>query len=109
MDLLVSVDFARMIQVEGMAPFGAQDCFQRSVQWIIPGPYHPSTGVVESVIIISPYEAQELLPRIMKSMAVCLQLYATRPNLDYRPLDSLGFYTVPIPPLLILRLNLFPS
>jgi hypothetical protein len=65
------------------------------------------------VVVISPYEAQELFPEIMRSEAVCLHLYATRPNLGYRPLDSLDLYTVPdrqispIPQSLILQLNLF--
>ena len=112
-DLLVSVDFARTIQVEGMAPLGARDCFQRSVQWILTGPPHPSTGSVEHMVVISPYEAQQLLPTILRSKVICLHLYSIRPNLGYRPLDSLDLYTVPgrqtspIPQPLIQQLNLF--
>ncbi|KAI6777666.1 uncharacterized protein J7T54_007393 [Emericellopsis cladophorae] len=112
-ELLVSADFARTIQIEDMPPVGAQDCFQRSVQWILTGLPLLSTGFVKSMVVISPYEAQELFPDIMKSETVCLHLYATRPNLGYRPLDSLDLYTVPdrqispIPQSLILQLNLF--
>lgn len=112
-DLLVSRDYAQTIRIEGEAAFGAQDCFQRHVQWILTGPHYPSPDVVEHMVVISPYEAQELLPTVKMSEFVCLHLYAARPNLGYRPLDSLDLYTVPereispIPRSLILQLNLF--
>ena len=104
-DLLVSVDFAQTVEVDGKAASRAHDCFQRPAQWILTGG--------DRMVVISPYEAHELLPAVMKSKFVYLHLYATRPNLGYRPLDSLDLYTVPatraspFPASLILQLNLF--
>ncbi|KAK2057683.1 hypothetical protein LY76DRAFT_606052 [Colletotrichum caudatum] len=57
---LVTTDFARTI-----IPFRKShisDLFQRSVQWILTRA--SETGVVEVAIILSPYEAHELLPEI---------------------------------------------
>ncbi|KAH0439221.1 hypothetical protein CcaCcLH18_03016 [Colletotrichum camelliae] len=69
------------------------DLFQRSVQWILT---RVSKGRFTKVaIIISPYEAQELLPDIRQSKFVRLHLYAPRPNLGFSPLDALDLYTVP--------------
>ncbi|KAI0441309.1 hypothetical protein F4803DRAFT_552197 [Xylaria telfairii] len=66
-------------------------------------------------MIISPYEANALLPDIQKSAHVALRLYAPRPDLGYyRPLHKLDLYAVPetlkgreIPRRLITELNLF--
>ncbi|GJC86407.1 hypothetical protein ColLi_09245 [Colletotrichum liriopes] len=88
---LVTADFVRTI-----VPFRnsyLSDLFQRSVQWILTSA--SDTGVIEIAIIISPYEAHELLPEIRLSKRVSLHLYAPRLNMGLRPLDSLDLYTVP--------------
>ncbi|KAK1980119.1 hypothetical protein LZ30DRAFT_595422 [Colletotrichum cereale] len=88
---LVTTDFARTI-----IPFRKShisDLFQRSVQWILTRV--SETGVVEVAIILSPYEAHELLPEITQSQHASLHLYAPRPNMGFRALDSLDLYTIP--------------
>jgi len=110
-DLLVTADFARTVELKGK---GVQsDAYQRPVQWILttrltsPGP--------NRMVVISPFEANALLPQIQKpSAAVHLHLYAPRSNLAFKPLDDLRLYTVPalppnwsIPADLVLQLNLF--
>ncbi|KAI3325697.1 hypothetical protein HD806DRAFT_552951 [Xylariaceae sp. AK1471] len=109
--LLVSADFARTVRVKNSRD--KSDGYQRSVQWILTGSQTPNSKAVH-MMIISPYEANELLPEIKVSTFVALHLYAPRPNLGYRSLDKLDLYTVPeslstreIPRRLITELNLF--
>ncbi|KAJ9131694.1 Phosphate system positive regulatory protein PHO81 [Coniochaeta hoffmannii] len=110
-DLLVTADFARTVELKGK---GVQsDAYQRPVQWIL------TTRLTSSgpnrMVVISPFEANALLPQIQKpSAAVHLHLYAPRSNLAFKPLDDLRLYTVPalppnwsIPADLVLQLNLF--
>ncbi|KAI2469049.1 hypothetical protein F4781DRAFT_395603 [Annulohypoxylon bovei var. microspora] len=107
--LLVSNDFERTIR-HGRGP-EALDFYQRTVQWVLTS--GPRTKV-EHMMVISPFEAQELLPMIQESSAVALHLYAPQSSLGYRRLDTLDLYTVPeslstrqIPERLITELNLF--
>lgn len=106
---MVTMDFSRSVKSSGKTGQKfVSDLFQRPVQWIL-----TANSGVDQMIIISPYEAQHLLPAISKSRYVNLHLYAPRPNLGYKPLDSLDLYTVPekfspqIPSDLIIELNLF--
>lgn len=112
--LLVSIDFAQSIDTTILRASYKSDCFQRSVQWILTGPYHPdSKSPIEHMIIISPYEAQGLMQTIKASQHATLHVYSPRPNLGYRSLDGLDLYTLPdrppfqIPQLLVVELNLF--
>jgi hypothetical protein len=113
-DLLVTADFTRTVK----RPLGiamdayVSDSFQRAVQWILSVCYDSVT--TKHLIILSPFEANELLPFIRKSRTVTLHLYSPRPNLSYQPLDTLDLYTVgrsfsiqSIPRSLIFQLNLF--
>ncbi|KAI0206624.1 hypothetical protein F4808DRAFT_447409 [Astrocystis sublimbata] len=111
--LRVSADFARTVEIQNSKD--ELDAFQRSVQWILTASRTPNDDV-EYMMVISPYEANELLPMIQESKAGCvaLHLYAPRPNLGYQPLDELNLHTVPeslkdreIPRRLITELNLF--
>lgn len=70
------------------------DSYQRPVQWILSTTGNDST--VQRLVIISPHEAQELLPSIETSNHVTLHLYAPRPNLAFSPLDSLKLYPIPL-------------
>jgi len=92
------------------------DAYQRPVQWILTntGNSVSSNNTVKFMMIISPYEAQELLSDIRKSNTATLHLYAPRPNLGFRTLDGLDLYTVParpgmraLPRRLVVQPNLF--
>lgn len=108
-NLLATVDFARPVR-GGSSTMFVSDSFQRSVQWILTSGSDEEVG---HMIIISPFEAQELLPDISNSERVSLHLYAPRLSLGYRRLDTLDLYTIPsrpprrIPQSLIIELNLF--
>ncbi|KAI0551021.1 hypothetical protein F4679DRAFT_572663 [Xylaria curta] len=109
--LLVSSDFARTVKIKD--PADKLDGHQRSVQWILTASQSPYGNVV-NMMIISPYEANELLPTIQNSTYVALHLYSPRCNPRYRSLDTLDLYTVPealkdreIPRRFITELNLF--
>ncbi|KAM0433504.1 hypothetical protein ACHAPT_004384 [Fusarium lateritium] len=109
-NIWVTQDFATTIK----ARFGKKnysDSFQRPVQWIL-----TSNSTVDDMhlIVISPFEAQELLSVIEASRHVTLRLYAPRTNLGFQPLDHLKLYTVSkkvqhaaIPKDIIVDLNLF--
>lgn len=111
-NLKATTDFARCVHRQGKESPKTflSDSFQRSVQWILTG---GPDGSIQHMLIISPFEAQELLPEIEKSTSVSLHLYAPRLNLGHRPLDALDLYTVPriqkseIPGSFIMELNLF--
>lgn len=103
----VSQDFAKTVEGRG------SDCTQRPVQWVLLNTLPSSIGTIDRMMIISPFEAQELLPLIQKSAHAALCLYSPRPNTGYRALDGLDLYTVPeqralaVPPQLTLELNVF--
>jgi hypothetical protein len=113
--LLVTADFASTVHIFGTSYIS--DAYQRPVQWIITstgGSAPSSKNTVKHMMVISPYEAQELMTEIRQSSAVTLHLYSPRPNLGFRALDRLDLYTVPARPVtptlprrLILQLNLF--
>lgn len=115
-DLLVTNDFATTIKEQKGSSF-ISDSYQRPVQWILTScrvPDSSSRRVAQAVVIISPYEANHLLPKIRKSEAVTLHMYAPRQNLAFSSLDSLTLYNVPatpapieIPDIIKIQLNLF--
>lgn len=110
-DLYVTTDFARTIKSSGKSYIS--DAYQRSVQWILTiTDEHSNT--VKHMVIVSPFEVQELLPVIKTYSKVTLHLYAPRPNLEFRSLDTLDLSTEgkafdphTMPPKLIVQLNLF--
>ncbi|EER36939.1 conserved hypothetical protein [Histoplasma capsulatum H143] len=110
--LLVSADFANTVQISGGKYIS--DAYQRPVQWILTNITGSSSITVQHVIVISPYEAQELLPVVKQSEVTTLHLYAPRMNMGFRALDGLDLFTTPkqpvawdLPRYLILQLNLF--
>jgi len=110
-DLLVTMDFARTIDTSKSGSSAELDSFQRPVQWILTALHR---GTVTKMLVISPYEAQELYTGIQASTRVALHLYTPRCNNVFRSLDRLDFYTVPhqpapptIHPRLVAQLNLF--
>ncbi|TVY48539.1 hypothetical protein LOCC1_G001313 [Lachnellula occidentalis] len=109
-DLLVTADFASTVLIQGTSYIS--DAYQRPVQWVLTSTDGKNT--VQHMIIISPHEAQELLPQIKASKTATLHLYGPRQNLGFRSLDALDLYNVPtrsgtlhLPRHLILQLNLF--
>ncbi|KAH8125774.1 hypothetical protein LI328DRAFT_165631 [Trichoderma asperelloides] len=108
----VTEDFSKTVRMENI-PDNGMDLFQRPVHWILTSKLNWST-TVSHLVIISPWEAHELMPYIEASEVVTLHLYAPRSNLGFRPLDQLVLYTVPhrpkktvIPPGMMVELNIF--
>lgn len=93
-DILVTGDFARTIQ-GGTASGLVSDAYQRPVQWILTS----QASERKHVIVISPHEAQVLLPEIQKSSKTTLHVYSPRPSQEFSPLDKLDLYTVPSSPI----------
>lgn len=92
-DILATVDFATTV-LEGSGGEFLSDAYQRPVQWILTS--QPRDW--SRVLIISPYEANELLPLIRKSPHVTLHTYCARPNQEVQPLDNLDLFPVPSSP-----------
>lgn len=86
---LVSTDFAKAVNQTGNT-FQA-DAFQRHVHWVLTRRLHDS-NLVDCVMIVSEYEANELLPH-MKSATMTLHKYKARFNSGYKPLDKLDLFT----------------
>ncbi|KAF2149714.1 hypothetical protein K461DRAFT_329009 [Myriangium duriaei CBS 260.36] len=114
-DLLATLDFVHTVRLSSETL--CVDRFLRPAQWILTSSAGSSTATapaVQHMLIISPYEAQELLPQIRSGEKVTLHLYAPRPTLAYRPLDGLRLCPLPPPPRawsvpdsLVQQLNLF--
>ncbi|KAI0275452.1 hypothetical protein BC834DRAFT_852936 [Gloeopeniophorella convolvens] len=67
--------------------------YLRPVNWILSsGSEKQSTT---GIVVISPYEANELLPEIRRSNKVRLHLYAPRVTASMRSLSDLTFYCIP--------------
>jgi hypothetical protein len=64
------------------------DFFLRPVRWIL------SSILTGEVLIIAPYEANELLENIRESRAVRLHLYSARVSQNAQDLSGLDFHTV---------------
>ena len=65
--------------------------YLRPVNWILSS----GSGKDSTVIVISPYEANELLPVIRKSKEVRLYIYAPRVAASMRSFSDLTFYSIP--------------
>ena len=104
--VLATADFCRVIQ-------GNDDVseYLRPVNWVLSGRTSNETPVL---VILSPYEANELLSVIRSSNDVQLHLYTPRVRKEMIPCDNLDLYNIPeasqhstIPLLLRDELNLF--
>ncbi|KAJ6041580.1 hypothetical protein N7460_006970 [Penicillium canescens] len=113
--VLATTEFSTTIKIPTGSPLFA-DAFQRPVRWILTSNHRVPCDerTVMQMMIISPYEANCLMPEIRKSNAVSLRLYAPRHNRGCLPLDKLALYTVPehankseAPDILRIELNLF--
>lgn len=88
-DLLVTEDFARTVQVSGRE--NMLDAYFRPVQWILTRTKTELGGTV--MILISPFEADELLRVVRENQAVTLHLYTPRTALSQKPQDDLILFT----------------
>ena len=85
---LASADFTTVIN--GSDGVTLTD-FLRPVNWILSS----GSGKDSIVVVISPYEANELLPTIRKSNNVRLHIYAPRITFSMRSFSDLAFYSIP--------------
>lgn len=116
-DLLVTIDFCRTVKPQDTTSF-ISDAYQRSVQWILTSgdrTQSDTVNVTGRMVVISPFEAQELYGLIKNSKYVTMHLYGPRFNLGKPALDTLDLYNISkvggtglnIPLALTIQLNLF--
>lgn len=55
-------------------------------------------GSVVNYVVVSPYEAQELLPLIRQHKQVALHIYSPRLSLSMPALEDLSLYAIPAVP-----------
>ena len=114
--LLVTKDFMQTVQI----PAGpskvdfVSDPYQRPVQWILSVVNQAHPNNLEHLIILSPYESNELQSTIAKYKKVTLHLFAPRFNTSFAPLDKLKLFNFGrdfneslVPQSLTTQLNLF--
>ncbi|KAF2969305.1 hypothetical protein GQX73_g4245 [Xylaria multiplex] len=110
---LVTKDFAETVNASSIGY--TSDSFQRPVQWILSSCTQGS-NVVDVLMLISPHEAEELIPwpQSKRSDKVTLHLYKPRCHTGHQPFDRLDFFTIPsrqpqleVPRALLVQLNIF--
>ena len=84
--LYATEDFARTIDV---SRGGHIDHFLRPVQWIL------SAKSSKSLLLLSPFEANELLPQIRSSEHASLHIYSPRTSRAMPSFEHLKFFTLP--------------
>lgn len=111
-DLLVTADFMRTVKVPASRESFVSDSYQRPTQFILSVPSPLDAGIIRNLVIISPYEANAILPHITDK--VTLHLFSPRFNARFASLDELELYNVgrafsvdSISRSLTMQLNLF--
>ena len=106
-NLRATKDFSLTVTCDREA--GSMDEFLRLVAWILRSDKKP-----DMLLLISPFEADELLPEIRSSDSVHLHLYSPRVSRQVRTFEDLSFFVVPpcrnsspLPSRTIHELNLF--
>ncbi|CAK3844903.1 Hypothetical predicted protein [Lecanosticta acicola] len=102
--LIATADYAQTVERKGIS--FVQDSFLRPVQWILTRCANGS-DIVQDIMIISPFEANELYHRMGQSKATTLLVYKPRANSGYAPLD-VHLHTIsarPIVPVIPLSLS----
>lgn len=87
--LLVTADFACTVEASAGQ---MQDSFLRPVQWITTT---RSGSTTELLVIISPFEANELVQDIRRYKKCSLHLYAPRTHVSSQSFDDLSFGVIP--------------
>ena len=104
--LLVTTDFSRTVQTSSDQFL---DSYLRPVNWIATR----KGGNMVDCLILSPYEAHELLPFIRQGSAVTLHIYSPQVSMSARLLEDLTFCAIPAMPKnwtrppFVMQLNLF--
>lgn len=104
-DLLVTTDFAQTVRASN----GLLDSFLRPVNWIVSYKY----GSKVKLVVLSPHEAQELLPDIRRGKNTSLHVYSPRLSVSTRSLEDLSFCAIPATPKswstpkMVKQLNIF--
>ncbi|KAF8548686.1 hypothetical protein OG21DRAFT_1526324 [Imleria badia] len=91
--ILATADFCNTI-IEGGSFQGRVDEYFRLVQWILSGKKDGN----DVLVVLSPFEADELMPYIMLSEHVHLHLYTPRTTERMKPCDDLKWYSIPALP-----------
>jgi hypothetical protein len=106
--ILATADFCKTIKPESTR--GTMDQYLRPVQWILSSKNDRNLVLV----LLSPFEADRLMPDIRASEYVHLHVYAPRTSQRMKPSDDLRLYSIPplpsdwTPPwALIDQLNVF--
>jgi hypothetical protein len=105
-NLLVTVDFINTVQASDSQHL---DSFLRPVHWIL----NCKSEDAAALVILSPYEAQELLPAIRRFKRVTLHMYSPRLSISAQTLEDLSLCAIPSTTgpnpnrLVISQLNLF--
>ena len=85
--ILATADFCQTIKIESTQ--GTIDQYLRPVQWIL------SSQRTPILVLLSPFEAGQLLPDVWASEYVHLHLYAPRTSQRMKPSDDLRLYSIP--------------
>ncbi|TKA76195.1 hypothetical protein B0A49_06950 [Cryomyces minteri] len=84
-NVLVTRDFLNTVQVTSGSP---SDDFLRPVRWAL------TSTMTDDVLLISPYEANELIKQVRKSDKVTLHVFSPRTTKTMVAMDDLLFYNV---------------
>ncbi|KAF8132556.1 hypothetical protein EV363DRAFT_1328807 [Boletus edulis] len=87
--ILATEDFCRTIKPESTR--GRMDQYLRPVQWVLSG----FKGRDRVLVLLSPFEADRLMPAIRISKHVHLHVYLPRTTEQMKPSDDLKFYVIP--------------
>ncbi|KAI6119096.1 hypothetical protein EV401DRAFT_1861944 [Pisolithus croceorrhizus] len=105
--IFATLDYSTVMHGRVKANIGE---YLRPVNWILSS----QSGGNTNLVILSPFEVNELLPEIRSSRSVCLHIYTPRTQARMRPCDDLRLYTIPSAPphpispaLLTDQINLF--
>ncbi|KAJ6561052.1 hypothetical protein DFH09DRAFT_921131 [Mycena vulgaris] len=90
--LCATKDFRDTIVLPTTFSTGSMDGYLRGVQWILSSNIKPDV-----LLLISPFEANALLPDIRKSHTAHLHLYSPRVARNTRSFESLEIFAVPTP------------
>lgn len=93
--ILVSQDFYRTVMFLSEQRIEAgMDDFLRNVQWVLSSAKE-TPGKTTPVVLISPFEANELLPKIRDSALAFLHMYTPRVTRNQPTVDDLTFFCYP--------------
>ena len=84
--LLATEDFSCTI---ALSSGDCMDDFLRAVQWVLTATKSP-----DKLLLLSPFEANELLPRVRASENASLHMYSPRTSRNVRSIEDLNFFTV---------------